>query len=97
MTAKMTKWAHRLVANTLVVLHDAHTLQRHQAAVRVGVHHLRAHLCDAPPCPLKVMHTSLCVFERSRFVCLKGAASRSVSGRNCSTSTLIFAIRPRTP
>ena len=35
--------AHRLVADALVVLHDAHALQRHQAAVRVGVYHLQRH------------------------------------------------------
>ena len=38
---------HRLAADRLIVLHDAHALQRHEAAVGVGVHHLRGQLVHA--------------------------------------------------
>ena len=40
---------HRLAADGFVVLDDAHALQRHEAAVGVGVHHFPAHLLNAPP------------------------------------------------
>lgn len=39
--------AHRLAPNLLIVLDDAHALQRHEPAVRVAVHHLGAQLLHA--------------------------------------------------
>lgn len=38
---------HRLLPNLFVVLHNPHALQRHQAAVGVGVYHLPAQLLYA--------------------------------------------------
>jgi len=39
----------RLVSYSFIILHDAHTLQGHEAAVRIGVYHLGAHLVDLVP------------------------------------------------
>lgn len=44
-----TRYPHRLLADALIVVHNAHPLQRHEAAVGVAVHHFRAHLGNAQP------------------------------------------------
>ena len=47
-----------VVPDALIILHDAHPLQRHKPAVRVAVHHLRAHVLHPQFRARKVKFTS---------------------------------------
>lgn len=37
-----------VIPDALIILHNAHPLQRHKSAVGVAVHHLRAHVLQSP-------------------------------------------------